>query len=183
LYDHWKRSVSRDWDEEAFHRDWRTDQQSRAFASEMEMDRFAQSLAMKSIRDEPGTFLWGCVVRQGWFWALWPSTRQASLWQQRAIGIWYAVVLGWAAWGGVSLARSRWRKSAATSQRNVSALRHWLPALALLVSLVLVHSVYWSNMRMRAPLVPMLSLLAAVGVQQLLGHLATARDGGQKRTE
>ncbi|MFN7733058.1 MAG: phospholipid carrier-dependent glycosyltransferase [Pirellula sp.] len=183
LYDHWKRSVSRDWDEDAFHRDWRADLQSRVFASEMEMDRFAQSLAMQSIREEPGTFLWGCVIRQGWFWALWPSSRQASDWQQRAIGIWYAIALGCAAWGGVSLARSGWRKGATTGQGDVDALRLWLPAVALLVSLILVHSVYWSNMRMRAPLVPMLSLLAAVGVQGLLGHLATARDGGQKRTE
>lgn len=183
LYDHWKRSVSRDWDEDAFHRDWQSDQQSRAFASEMEMDRFAQSLAMQSIREEPGTFLWGCVIRQGWFWALWPASRQASLWQQRAIGIWYAVVLGWAALGGVLLARSRGSGKASAGQSDVATLRRWLPAVALLVSLVLVHSVYWSNMRMRAPLVPMLSLLAAVGVQRLVGHLATARSGGQKRSE
>jgi hypothetical protein len=138
---------------------------------------------MQSIREEPGTFLWGCLVRQGRFWALWPASRQASHWQQQAIGVWYGIVLSGAVFGAVSFVRLRWSGDAHTSESDEPGLEVWLPAAALLVSLVLVHSVYWSNMRMRAPLVPMLSLLAAVGIQRLLGHLAIARDGGQKRTE
>jgi hypothetical protein len=34
-------------------------------------------------------------------------------------------------------------------------------AVALLISFTLVHAFYWADMRMRAPLVPVLALLAA----------------------
>jgi hypothetical protein len=40
----------------------------------------------------------------------------------------------------------------------------WIATFALVLSLVAVHSIYWSNMRMRAPAVPSLAILAAVAV-------------------
>lgn len=40
----------------------------------------------------------------------------------------------------------------------------WIATFALVLSLIAVHSVYWSNMRMRAPAVPALAILAAVAV-------------------
>jgi hypothetical protein len=39
---------------------------------------------------------------------------------------------------------------------------HWIAAIALVLSLVAVHAFYWSNMRMRAPAIPALAILAAV---------------------
>lgn len=39
----------------------------------------------------------------------------------------------------------------------------WLPAVLLVVSFAALHLVYWSNLRMRAPVEPMLALLAARG--------------------
>jgi hypothetical protein len=38
----------------------------------------------------------------------------------------------------------------------------WIAAMMLVLSLVAVHAVYWSNMRMRAPAIPALAILAAV---------------------
>src|SRR5690606_38740926 len=39
----------------------------------------------------------------------------------------------------------------------------WAAGLLLAVSLTAVHAVYWSNLRMRAPAVPWLALVAASG--------------------
>jgi len=38
-------------------------------------------------------------------------------------------------------------------------------APSLILSLTAVHAFYWSDMRMRAPLVPAIALLAASGVE------------------
>ncbi len=36
----------------------------------------------------------------------------------------------------------------------------WIPAIALTLGLTLVHAVYWSNMRMRGPVMPMVYVAA-----------------------
>ena len=52
----------------------------------------------------------------------------------------------------------------------VGLLRHrrciapWTAGLLLAASLSVLHSIYWSNMRMRSPLVPVVSLLASSAV-------------------
>ena len=42
--------------------------------------------------------------------------------------------------------------------------RRWMLPLCLILNFTLVHLVYWSNMRMRAPLVPLIALIAARGL-------------------
>ena len=44
--------------------------------------------------------------------------------------------------------------------------RRWVPLVLLLASFTLVHLLYWSNARMRAPLVPAIALLAARGISR-----------------
>jgi hypothetical protein len=56
--------------------------------------------------------------------------------------------------------------------------RHWTPLLLLLVAFSLVHTVYWSNVRMRAPLVPAIALLAATGWTRAVGGLRRDRNDG-----
>ncbi len=46
-------------------------------------------------------------------------------------------------------------------------------AVAPIVTLTLIHSVYWTDLRMRAPLVPALALLAATGVSSARPDHAT----------
>lgn len=155
LYEHWQTSVSREWDEEAFHARWRQERSQVQPRDEVALDHLAQSLAWSTIASEPWTALRGCAIRSGWLWAWWPSTRQASSTTQFAIACWYAVnslgaLIGWALWIRKGTNRAR-----------------WLPGLALVISLTIVHSVYWSNMRMRAPAVPVAGLLAGVGLASL----------------
>lgn len=164
LYDHFQQNgPSRDWDAEPYHTAWAGRGQDgsdvatlefwdqsiagRAVAvpSELVDDVLAYRAARATIAREPQQFVQSCFYRLGWFWAFWPS--QTSLVAQLAIGAWYAVWSCAALVGLFALLADRRRSS-------------WLPALLLVFTLSGIHSVYWSNMRMRAPLVAAVYLLA-----------------------
>jgi hypothetical protein len=167
LYTHWQTSVSREWDEEAFHVQWRRERSGSERQDEVALDHLAQSLAWSTIAGDPGTALRGCLIRVGWLWALWPSARQASPTAQIAIAAWYVLhfllaLLGSMVWTRLGLGR-----------------RRWLPGLALVISLTMVHCVYWSNMRMRAPAVPVLGLLAGVGWAGCRSGRASSSEGNR----
>lgn len=51
----------------------------------------------------------------------------------------------------------------------------WLTGLAAIVAFTLVHAIYWSNARMRAPLMPVVSLFATVPVLYLRTDRAAGR--------
>jgi hypothetical protein len=70
-----------------------------------------------------------------------------------AIGVWYAVIDVLAVIGLLLSARDVFVR-----QRWM-----WMPGVLLALSLTLVHSVYWSNMRMRAPAMPLVYMLAVQG--------------------
>jgi hypothetical protein len=150
--------------EEAFHTWWQ--ERSEGVQGELQRDRLANSLAMKSIEANPLGFIYGIGIRQLWFWAWWPSERQAGLGLRWLIGLWYSAVTCAVAYGCWSLGK-RW-------DRRVfgSALWDWMPALSMAISLCAIHSVYWSNMRMRSPLIPLVSLLAAYGLQMICERYA-----------
>lgn len=159
LNKHWEQSSSREWDEDSFHQWW--DEQLKAFPVdpsvhlELQKDRIASELAKVTITHNWSGFVRGVFIRQAWFWAWWPSERQASLTVRSLIGIWY---------GSTSLLAfiALWRvvhKFWRTTGSGFISL--WGPAFSLLISLCAAHSVYWSNMRMRSVLIPMLSLLVA----------------------
>lgn len=152
LYEHWNKSWSREWQEERFH-DWWANQQAERFAGkfpgEVEIDRFANELAWKTIWGDPIRFLKACLIREGWLWAWWPSGRQAGVASRFSIGIWYALTSVAALIGLVRLIR-----------RQPGELGAWIPMLLMGASLCVVHAVFWSNMRMRAPIIPLVSLLA-----------------------
>jgi hypothetical protein len=164
LYAHFhSRGPSRDWDASDFHRHWaarRTgDPAQAAFwqlpvepepveppIDELNDDRLAQRAAKATIARDPGMFALSCLYRLGWFWALAPHDASPPV--RLAIGSWYA---GWflaALWGIVRLGRG-W------------ASPRWMAPAALVVTLSLVHAVYWSNMRMRAPVMPIVYVVAA----------------------
>lgn len=177
LYEHLRSSGSREWNEEAFHARWRSERMDVEGAGEIASDQLANRLAMDTIRSEPWVFLRGCVVRLGWFWAMWPSERQAGPTIRWGIFLWYGAVYGLAMAGAVfglvawhHGTQDRWdvRNEQTRLNRLRSAWFVWAPGIALVISLMMVHSVYWSNMRMRGPAVPVISLLAACGVARLL---------------
>lgn len=160
LYQHYRENgPGRDWDATAFHEEW----SYRRPDSEIIDDRLAQVLATQTIRQQPGMFATSVFIRWGWLWALWPS--EGSLPVRLAIGIWYA---GWyaAALLGVftSLRSSFWKQQG----RKIA-----MPAILFVATLTLIHGVYWSNMRMRAPAMPILYLAGAFGCSSLLKRRGT----------
>ncbi len=118
---------------------------------ELADDELAYKIASQTIREHRGTFLQSCIYRLGWLWALWPNG--AGLITATAFGGWYFFIFAYALVGvGKAVYERKWTQP--------GWLRSWLPGLLLLVSLSLVHTVYWSNMRMRAPLMPCVYMLA-----------------------
>ena len=166
LYEHWETSWSRQWDDDRFHAWWhakrieknvRTETDETA-SDEIASDGLANALGWQSIRANPVLFFKAWVIRLGWMWAWWPAEHQTHWTVRVAIGIWYAITTTAGFVGLIRLLRR------AGSEPKFAC---WLPALTLAASLCLVHAVYWSNMRMRAPIIPVVSLLAVYGSRGL----------------
>ncbi len=176
IYQHFtKHGPSRNWEAEPFHARWslRLDPgqtltpsdedfwlspwvasgQSPATLNELADDRIAYEAARATIARQPLMFGLSGLYRVGWLWAAWPNTgpRIASL----AIGLWYTSLFA-AAFLGI-------RRMIRRYGLRVWAEVWWLP-LMLVVSLTIIHSVYWSNMRMRAPASAVLAVAAAAAV-------------------
>ena len=148
------------WKDKHFHEGWKHDRKN---AGEIADDQQAYALALESIREEPGMFLYASVVRVGRLWSPMPhqlteneSTKNRLL--RYLTAIWYAVIFMLAIIGAFML-------------RSELLRTPWVWGVLLLLSITAVHAFYWSNMRMRAPLMPVVCLLAAVGVERFWGRV------------
>jgi hypothetical protein len=128
---------------------------------ELADDSLAYELAIQTIKTDPRTFAVSCFYRLSWLWAWWPSgTGKLSI---LAIGSWYGAIFALALRGLFELFIGK--GSAATYHgigSRMTTLGHWFPGIALILVLSAVHCVYWSNMRMRAPAMPGVYILALV---------------------
>ena len=125
--------------------------------NEIDDDRFAYRVALHYIGQQPGMFGYASGVRIARLWQLMPFPRtERESWQVQAmriaVGIWYAMLFMLAICGITRLKADLLRSP-------------WLWGLLLLVSFTAVHTFYWSNMRMRAPLTPFICVLAAAGAR------------------
>ena len=142
------------WEADQFHEGWKRERKN---VGEFADDQQAYALALDSIREEPGMFLFASVVRVGRLWSPMPhqlSKNESS--KHRLLrymtASWYAVIFVLAIAGTFVL-------------RGQLLQTPWVWGVLLLLSITAVHTFYWSNMRMRAPLMPLVCLLAAVGVE------------------
>jgi hypothetical protein len=125
--------------------------------SEADDDKLTYDAAAATIRRNPGIFVTSCLVRVYRLWTPLPyAAEQRALWQRLAIGAYYTLLYA-AALLGLAKMGSRLRSSI------------WWPIPALLLALTLVHAVYWSNMRMRAPAIPAIAMLAGLSLQKKSG--------------
>jgi hypothetical protein len=137
---------------------WDSVNRATAGMPEPEADRFLRNTVWKLALDQPGTFLRACLSRLARFWSLTPATAVYSpavrwataLW---TVPLWMALVLG-------LFRRQLWQ---------------WPQVAAPLcaIGLTLVHALYWTDLRMRAPIVPAIALIAA-GASLLLADARTA---------
>ncbi|MHB8900365.1 MAG: ArnT family glycosyltransferase [Thermoguttaceae bacterium] len=153
------------WDAEAFNRQWSEHLRRLAAENELAADRLAYAEAFEVIRDNPRMFAWSCLVRLGQFWRLAPHRTGASegtLYRaaRRVVGAFYAIELLLAALGAVCLLGGRLPRDL--------LFRGWAWGLLLTATFMAVHTFYWTNVRMRAPLVPVICVAAALGLAQVV---------------
>jgi hypothetical protein len=133
--------------------------------SEPDADRAMRSAAFGMLRDRPGDFARASAARLGRFWGLAPSGAVYPWWLRLGSAAWTAPLWLALAWGLASPTSWRWPGVVAT---------------AFLAALTAVHCVYWTDQRMRAPLVSAIALIA-VGGRSARG--VVARGNGSDLTE
>lgn len=114
--------------------------------SEPAADRAMRASAMNVIAAQPGDFVRASLARLGRLWGLSPAAAVYPRWLRVAAAAW-TVPLWLALLAGLT-APPLWR---------------WprVAAPASIVALTLVHSLYWTDLRMRAPVLPAVALVAA----------------------
>jgi hypothetical protein len=149
------------WQADEFNYRWSLRQPS----DELQADRQAYDEARQTIRAQPGMFLYACIVRIGRFWSplphrLTPDESPLRRLARYAVALWYVaeyllVILG------------IWQLLAHAFRVRPSSLSPppfaWIWGFLLVCCLVAGHVVYWTDMRMRAPVVPVVAVVAAVG--------------------
>jgi len=121
--------------------------------TEPEADRKIRAKATDFILANPEKFAISCLHRQLRFWAVAPAAGVYSTNVRMFCAIWTLPIWIMA---GIALCRgSSWR---------------WpvIATIAVAAGLAAVHVVYWTDIRMRAPIVPTLAILAANGVLSTL---------------
>lgn len=116
--------------------------------TEFNDDRLCYEAAVATIKRRPKMFLWSCFVRAGRFWS--PTPHGVGSRSARAIFAvtgFYVLLLTAA---GVALVR----------HRRFFFTRPWWCMWVLAFTLTGIHAVFWSNMRMRAPVAPAIAMMA-----------------------
>lgn len=114
------------------------------------LDRWYYSHALASIQDDWAAFRSACVLRVVRFWAI-TGTGGGSSAAKQLTAFWYSF---W--WCGL-VAAVIWRQA---SRWRFAELLMWL-CVAVFCGL---HLVYWTDTRMRAPIMPMLIILSLCGI-------------------
>lgn len=147
--------------------------QVRSSDAELKRDQAYSAAAWETIQSHPALFAGTSLLRFGWFWSPSPHgslDESRSRWVLRAgIALFYLAEFGFCL-----IAISRYRE--------------WSPAakwcfwgwLTLAVTLSGLHAIYWSNMRMRAPLVPVICILTVVGLYSTCGYRQKTRHRAPK---
>lgn len=135
----------------------------RSSDAELRRDQAYSKAAWDTIQSHPELFASTCLLRLGWFWS--PSPH-GSLDESRARSILRAgiALLYLGEFGFCLIAISRYR------QWSPSAKWCFWGWLTLAVTLSGLHAIYWSNMRMRSPLVPVIAILTVVGIHATISH-------------
>ena len=129
---------------------------------ELARDRWMSQRAWEWISQHPREFAAACWLRVRRFWNINPAGSDATA-MPRVIrwgtAAFFVLELTMAAIGLWRLRRDDWSA--------------WWPLVVLIISFSAVHLVYWSNLRMRAPIEPVLALLAAFAVSRCRGTSQT----------
>lgn len=116
-------------------------------------DAWYYQQAVAAIRTEPRSFLKATALRLQRFWAISAADTQSSPVMKLAVSLWYGLL-----WIGLVLQLiGCWFRC--KSKQSFRSTELWLVVLSFL----LMHSVYWTDTRMRAPVMPILCVLSVAG--------------------
>ena len=131
-------------------------------AGEPAVDAWYYSQATAAMRADPRSFLKATALRLERFWAI--STASSSEDHPLATGlvmIWYGIL-----WIGLILQMTHaWSGNHSPEHRSLVVL--WLTIMAFVV----MHSVYWTDTRMRAPVMPLMIVISVSGWQSAATYL------------
>lgn len=121
--------------------------------TEPEANRFLGRMTWRFIASEPWSFFNSCIERELRFWAVAPSSAvygfkvrlMTALW---TVPFWFCVACG-------LCSKSTWQWP-------------FRAVPAVVAGLAGVHLIYWTDIRMRSPIVPALGLIAGIGVHWLM---------------
>jgi hypothetical protein len=151
---------------------------------ELAYDAACYHQARQTIDERPALFAYLSIYRISQLWSPLPNVTKADASSLRRklrfpIALWYVGILSLA----LAAAISGWREVARLPPTNdnlrvrILAVANrllaspWVYGLTMCLVFTAIHSIYWSNLRMRAPLMPFLACAAAQGVRLLWRRL------------
>jgi 4-amino-4-deoxy-L-arabinose transferase-like glycosyltransferase len=125
---------------------WDSVNRETAGMAEPDADRFMKARVIRLARDRPNDFVRASVARLGRFWSVapassvypWPVRLASALF---TIPVWVALVAG-------LVGRACWTWPRVTAPLQI-------------LGLTIVHTFYWTDMRMRSPIIPAIAIVAA----------------------
>jgi hypothetical protein len=124
--------------------------------SEPQSDRWMAQQAWQTIREQPGEFLKACGLKFVWFWNILPQSPGAQSLPRLAlliVGSFYALL--WL------LLMAGFFRLLLRASASPDSIWPWQGPVLLIVAFSAIHLVYWSDARMRAPIVPAIALVCA----------------------
>lgn len=165
------------WDAAEFNRRWEGELRAAGVEGEPAADRLAYALAWRTIAAQPGTFFRACWGRLASFWGVLPNAGDGDgapfrRWARYAVAGFYALEMLAAVGGLWAILRGRRarlpnvdageRTPCPACRPSQKIALGWM--VSAIVVLTLVHVFYWTNLRMRAPVMPGVAVLAAAGI-------------------
>lgn len=133
---------------------WDSVNRETAGMTERQADRYLQETVWRLARDRPRDFFRASLARLGHFWGVAPAASVYPGAARYATMAWTVPL--WAALGLGLARRSAWC---------------WprIAAPMVVLGLTMVHAVFWTDLRMRAPIVPAIAIIAAGAVLPAIG--------------
>ena len=158
---------------------------------EVEMDRAMRRQAIATMRADPAAMGRATAARITRFWGVMPMASENESALHRAvrygIAVFYTIVGGLTLIGvGVGIFHS----IAAIRRRDGCSLSPWrridsriVLCTAIVLTTAAIHSIYWTDMRMRSVIVPVLAIIAAHGFTAILKLCGTLRSISGRKSD
>ena len=172
FYEHLETRPGEPWDAAGFNEEIRRARSLNPQPDEVANDRREYTLAWKNIRNAPAMFLRAALYRLSRLWGVLPiavneEPQRADAARYATAG-WYVCEFALALAGVWSLGRRLWST-------------WWVFGVLLAASFTLIHALYWTDMRMRAPLAPVVALAAAAGAGWIWDQIALRKSRSRKQ--